>query len=185
MFVCWLCIFMPIRASCCSCSSILMSDSVGIGCEACCSSNEFHELSWWLWRQHGHSPGFGKNLWWSVCICLFEVWPLVCFSGLLRCVWHVLCFFYLPPQGENEGVHSNRLYHGSVMINKTNSTLTPLSISHGSITALWDVFAWTDTLVLLTLCVFVCNVAENAAVISADQTVCLCLSYSQTHNAYM
>lgn len=27
--------------------------------------------------------------------------------------------------GENEGVHSNRLYHGSVMINKTNSTHTP------------------------------------------------------------
>lgn len=98
------------------------------------------------------------------------------FSSLLLHVWHVLGFFYLSPQEENEGVHSNRLYHGSVMINRTNSTLTPLSISRGSITALWDVFAWTDRLVLLTLCVFICNVTENAAVISADQTVCLCAS---------
>lgn len=98
------------------------------------------------------------------------------FSSLLLHVWHVLGFFYLSPQEENEGVHSNRLYHGSVMINRTNSTLTPLSISCGSITALWDVFAWTDRLVLLTLCVFICNVTENAAVISADQTMCLCAS---------
>lgn len=103
-----------------------------------------------------------------------------CFSCLLHRVRHVLCFFYLSPQGENEGVHSNRLYRGSVMINRTNSTLTPLSISRGSITALWDAFAWTDTLVLLTLCVFICNVTENAAVISAGQTVCLCASQTDS-----
>lgn len=96
------------------------------------------------------------------------------FSSLLLHVRHVLCFFYLSSQEESEGVHSNRLYHGSVMINRTNSTLTPLSISRRSITALWDVFAWTDRLVLLTLCVFICNVTENAAVISADQTVSVC-----------
>lgn len=118
-----------------------------------------------------------------VCICLFKVfsfrqeWSI---SHLFSSVCGMSCFFYLSPQEENEGVHSNRLYHGSVMINRTNSTLTLLSISRDSITALWDVFAWTDRLVLLTPCVFICNVTENAAVISADQTVCLCAS--QTDN---
>ncbi len=168
MFLCSLKYYVYLAT--CSCQT------VGISCEACCCSNPSRMRLWWLWRQHGHSLGFRTDLRCIPCasVSLRFSHLVEYFSSLLLLVWHVLCFFCLSPQEENEGVHSNRLYHGSVMINRTNSTLTPLSISRGAITALWDVFACTDRLVLLTLCVFICNV-QKMQLLSPLTRLCVCV----------